>query len=152
MTEERSRGIVLYALTGLMLAVGGVWFVRSAPVKELDPRVEAWQATAERELPDQPLQVDADTMVVRGGRTAERNAQIDVGFFALTMICVGTGHVRVRVSTGGDDSGRAVPCSDDPSPQTIRMGLAGQFYLHVSGEENRSAAVFRWQLQRTSRN
>jgi len=146
-TDERSRGVVLYALTALVLAGGGLWFVRAAPDTSADPRAEAWQQAAEQALPDMPLQEDADTIALRGDAPAERTISIDTGAFALSMVCAGVGHVRVKVSTGERDSGRAVQCSPDPTPQTIRIGLAEQFYLQVAAEEQ-SAAVFRWQLRR----
>ncbi|MEV6487502.1 DUF6023 family protein [Actinoplanes sp. NPDC051633] len=152
MTEERSRGVVLYTLTGLLLAGGGVWFVRSAPETGTDPRLAAWQETAEQVLPDQPLQADAETIVLRGDLAAERSNPVESGFYALSMICVGAGHVRVRVSAGGNDSGLAVPCVDKPARHTIEVGLATKFYLQVTPEENAGTAVFRWQLRRTNRN
>jgi hypothetical protein len=150
-TDERSRGVVLYGLTALALAGGGVWFLRAAPQTEPDPRVAVWQATAESRLPDMPLQEDADTIVLRGDLAAERNTPIRAGSYALSVICAGTGQVRVRVSTGGTDSGRAVPCSDQPTPEIIRVALVDQFYLQVSAEEDRGGAVFRWRLQRAGR-
>jgi hypothetical protein len=150
-TDERSRGVVLYGLTALMLAGGVFWFLRAAPSTEVDPRVAAWRETAESVLPDLPLQADADTIVLRGEQAAERSTAIDGGSYALSMLCAGTGQVRVRVSTGDNDSGRAVRCSDEPTPETIRVALADEFYLQVSAEEDGGGAVFRWRLQRTRR-
>jgi hypothetical protein len=62
------------------------------------------------------------------------------------MLCVGTGQVRVRLSTQGVDSGRAVRCADQ-APQIVDLttGLADQFFMAVSAEADRPA-VFRWRL------
>jgi hypothetical protein len=133
-----------------VLIAGGVWFVRASPGAGVDPRMAAWRATAEELLPDAPLAM-SDTIVLSGDVPSEHRSPIDGGSYALSMLCAGTGQVRVRVSTGNNDSGRAVPCSDAPSPETIRVALADQFYLQVSAEEDDGGAVFRWRLQRTRR-
>jgi len=148
-TDERRRGVVLYALTALTLAAGAVWYAWAAPQIGPDPRVQQWRATAERLLPDLPLQTMADTIVLENDLAAERRSPIVGGSYALSMICAGTGHVRVRLSTGGNDSGRAVRCSDKPSPDTIRVALADKFFLSVAAEEDEGVAVFRWRLERT---
>jgi hypothetical protein len=148
--SERTRGVVLYSLTAVVLLAGGVWFVGTAPRTGLDPRVARWQQTAERLLPDLALQTMADTIVITGDVRTERNGPVDGGSYALSMVCAGTGQVRVRLSSSGDnDSGRAVPCSDAPTPQQLRVALADEFFMSVSGEQDDGGAVFRWRLERT---
>jgi hypothetical protein len=148
---ERVRGTVLYALSAVLLLAGGVWFVRSAPDDGDDPRVVAWRQTAVRLLPDQPLQVTSDTIVVTGDMSTERTADVQGGSYALSMICLGDGgQVRVRLSASGDeDSGRGVPCSSDPSTVTLTVALASDFFMLVAGETEGGTAVFRWRLDRT---
>jgi hypothetical protein len=75
---------------------------------------------------------------------------VDGGSYTLTMICLGAGgQVRVRLSSAGDDTGRAVPCGEEPVSVTLRMALATEFLLHVSGETGGNPAVFRWRLNPT---
>jgi hypothetical protein len=147
---DRGRGWALYALSAVLLAGGGVWFVRAAPHGGADPRLAAWQTTASRLLPDQPLQIKADTIVVTGDRTTERSADVPAGAYSLSMVCLGDGgQVRVRLSSSGDDSGRGLPCTDDPSTVTLTVALATDFFMTVSGETGGPAAVFRWRLDRS---
>jgi hypothetical protein len=148
-TEERSRGAMLYAFAAMVLVVGGVWFVRAAPQTGVDPRVPQWRATAERLVPDEPLGGMSESIVLSGNNTTERDTPIDGGSYVLTVVCAGTGQVRVRLSTTGTDSGRAVPCSDDPSPQLLRVALADEFHLEISAEDEHGGAVFRWRLNRS---
>jgi hypothetical protein len=144
---ERARGALLYGLSAVVLLAGGVWFVRAAPPPGEDPQVRAWRQSALESLPDLPLQVTAETVVLAGDRTTERTAMVDSGSYTLTMICLGGGgQVRVRVSSIGDDTGRAVPCGAEPESVTLRMALATEFLLRVSGETDGESAVFRWRL------
>ena len=150
MIGDRTRGALLYTLAAVVLLAGGVWFFRTAPETGLDPRVAEWQTTAERLLPDSPLQTMADTIVLTGDTSTEHNSPVDGGSYALSMICAGTGQVRVRLSSSGrNDSGRVVRCSDAPSPERLRVALADEFFLSVSGEQDDGGAVFRWRLERT---
>lgn len=152
MIAERARGTVLYSLTALILLGGGLWFVRAAPDTEPDPRIPAWRATAEQALPDRPLQAMAETVVLDGRLGTERSTPVDGGEYALSMICAGTGKVRVRVSTGSNDSGRAVPCSEAPAVDRLQVSLAEEFFISLSAEgDDSSGAVFRWRLDRTRR-
>ena len=150
MIPDRTRGVLLYALAGAVLLGGGVWFFRAAPPSGLDPRVARWQATAEEMLPDLALQTMADTIVITSDVSTERNAPVDGGSYSLSMVCAGTGQVRVRLSSSGsNDSGLAVRCSDEPTPEQLRVALADEFYMSVSGEQDDGGAVFRWRLERT---
>ena len=147
MIADRTRGALLYSLAGAVLAGGGVWYFGAAPGTGLDPRVAQWQETVELLLPDRPLQTMADTIVVTGDITAERTTPVEGGgSYLLSVVCAGTGQVRVRLSSSdGRDSGRAVRCSGEPVPEEIRVGLADEFYMSVAGEQG--DAVFRWRLE-----
>lgn len=150
MTDDRARGVLLYALAGLVLLVGGGWFLATAPETGEDPRVAAWRATAEELLPDASSQAVAETIVLSGNAATERSTPVDGGSYRLTMVCAGTGRVRVRLSSVGNDTGRAVPCTDEPSPAGLTVGLADEFFMLVSAESaDRGGAVFRWRLERT---
>jgi hypothetical protein len=147
---ERGRGALLYALSATLLIAGGLWFFRAAPPSREDPRVAAWQQSAADRLPDLPLQVTAETLVLDGDRTTERTATVDGGSYTLSMICLGAGgQVRVSLSLAGDDSGRAVRCAEDPVSVTVTMAVAADFFLRVSGETDGNPAVFRWRLDRS---
>lgn len=148
MTEERIRGVTLYALAAVVLLGGGLWFVRAAPETGDDPRLRAWQEKVEQLLPDVPLQALADTVVLTGDLANERTSPVDRGSYRLAMTCAGTGKVRVRVSNNRRDSGRAIVCSESPEVGRIEVALADEFYLQVSGEEDQGGAVFRWRLER----
>ncbi len=150
MISDRARGVVLYSLAGAVLLGGGLWFVRAAPQTGLDPRLARWQETAEEVLPDLALQTMADTIVITGDISTQRNSPVDGGSYSLSMVCAGTGQVRVRLSSSDrNDSGRAVRCSDQPTPQRLRVALADEFHMSVSGEQDDGGAVFRWRLERT---
>jgi hypothetical protein len=150
-TSARTRGAVLYALAAALLLGGAVWYVRSAPAAgtTADPRVAVWQADASRLLPNLPLQVTADTIVMSGGTSTQRTEPVSGGSYALSMICLGDhGAVRVRLSVTGYDSGRAVPCAESPATVTLTVGLADEFLLQASAETDSDVAVFRWRLDR----
>ena len=108
MIEDRARGAMLYPLAGLILLAGGVWFAWAAPDDE-DDRIRSWRATAEELVPDVAAQAMADTVVLPGGASTARTTPVDGGSYTLTMICAGTGRVRVRLSTEGNDSGGRCP-------------------------------------------
>ena len=149
MSGERARGALLYALSVVLLLAGGLWFFRAAPATGDDPRVAGWQRSAAQLLPDQPFQVMADTIVMPGDITTERTTNVDGGSYRLSMICLGDGgHVRVRLSSAGDDSGRAVACVQDPASVTLTVALAADFFMRVSGETGGATTVFRWRLDR----
>jgi hypothetical protein len=140
---------MLYALTGVLLLGGGVWFLRAAPETGADPRIATWRATAERLLPDLPAQAMAETMVLNGGPGTDRTTPVDGGSYLLAMICAGTGQVRVQLSSTGNDSGRAVQCGDAPEIDRLRVAVADEFFMRVSAENDEGGAVFRWRLERT---
>lgn len=152
MTSARTRrGAVLYSLAAVLLLGGAFWYVRTAPAggATSDPRVAAWRTAAGHLLPDLPLQVKADTIVMAGGSSTQRTQPVTGGSYALSMICLGDhGVVRVRLSATGYDSGRAVPCAESPSSVTITVGLADQFLMQVDAETDSTVAVFRWRLDR----
>jgi hypothetical protein len=145
---DRAAGAAPYALALVLLVAGGVWFVRAAPQTGEDPAVAAGRVTVERLLPDLPRQAEAETMVLAATRRAERNTTVQGGSYALAMLCVGAGQVRVRLSDTGLDTGRAVPC-DRQEPQAVELtvGLADELFLAVSAETD-GPAVFRWRIIR----
>lgn len=150
MIGEPARGAVLYALTGVLLLGGGLWFLRAAPNTGADPRIAGWRETAEKTLPDLPLQAMAETIVLSGGGFGtERTTPVDGGSYSLSMICAGTGQVRVRLSSTGNDSGRAVQCGETPEVDRLRVAVADEFFMRVSAENDEGGAVFRWRLERT---
>jgi hypothetical protein len=144
---ERARGLQLYVLAVLVLIGGGVWFFRAAPRLGVDPRLAGWRATVTLAVPDVQPQVDADTLVLGNGTDRQATAQVPGGSFTLTMICAGTGNVRVRMSTG-NDTGLAIACATRPQPVTITVGLGPQFFLSMESESE--GAVFRWRLTQAS--
>jgi hypothetical protein len=149
--DDWGRGALLYSLAGVVLLGGGLWFFRAAPATGDDPRVAGWRETAERLLPELPLQASAETMVLVSGASVERNTPVDGGSYTLSMVCAGTGRIRVQLSASGNDSGRAVSCSDDPDADRVRVALADEFYIRVSVEDDDGGAVFRWRLERSRR-
>jgi hypothetical protein len=148
-TPDRSRGVALYAIVAVVLTAGAAWYVAADPGAGADERVAEWRATAERIVPDLPRQAVADTMVLTGSATRERTTPVDGGSYTLTMVCAGTGRVRVRLSSFGNDSGRALRCADAPQSEQLTVALADEFFLLVSSEPaDPAGAVFRWRLDR----
>jgi hypothetical protein len=148
-TAEQTRGVLLYTLTAVLLIAGGLWWVRSAPPGPDDPRVEQWRAKAGLLLPDQIQQVKAETFPLASGHDADRNAVVTAGSYRVTMLCVADrGDVRVRFSTTDSDSGRAVPCAPAPTPVTLTIALADNFFLNATSESPTRAVIFRWRLER----
>ncbi len=126
MNGDRAKGALLYALSAVLLLGGGVWFFRAAPTTG-----------------------DDHTIVMAGDITTERSTNVGGGSYTLSMVCLGDGgHVRVRLSSIGDDSGRAVACTPDPASVTLNVALAADFFMLVSGETGGATAVFRWRLDR----
>ncbi|GAB1643455.1 DUF6023 family protein [Krasilnikovia sp. MM14-A1259] len=148
MTGERARGLQLYAIAAVLLAAGAAWWVRAAPGTGEDPRVPRWKDAAVRRVPDATPQVLADMVVLTRGASAQRETDVPGGTFTLTMVCAGEGRVRVRLSSTGNDSGRAVPCADRPDPVELTVGVAHEFFLSMTAETDGSA-VFRWRLTRS---
>ncbi|MEU4220986.1 DUF6023 family protein [Actinoplanes sp. NPDC026623] len=148
MTGNRARSVVLYGLAGVLLIAGVLWFVRTAPRTGEDPAVTAGRKTAERLLPDLPLQSEAETMVLAAGVRTERTTSVRGGSYTLALLCIGAGQIRVRLSAQGVDSGRAVPCDEgEPVPLELTVGLADEFFMAVSAETD-GPSVFRWRVIR----
>ena len=150
MSSERGRSVLLYLLFAVLLSGGGVWFFRSAPASTSDRRIEAWRDSAANLLPDRPLQVRADTIVMTSDSSTQRSEPVGGGSYTLSMVCLGeSGRIRVRLSTSGDDSGRGVPCAQAPQPVSLDVGLTDDFFMEVSAETDGGIAVFRWRLDRS---
>jgi hypothetical protein len=143
-TPQRARGLQLYLLAAVVLLAGGAWFFRTAPYLGNDPRLKQWRDTVTLGLPDVQPQTGADTVVLGTGADTEAGATVVGGSFTLSMLCAGVGQVRVRLSSGGDDTGRPVHCADQPEPVTLTIGLGTEFYMSIESETD--AAVFRWRL------
>ncbi|MFI7596809.1 DUF6023 family protein [Actinoplanes sp. NPDC049681] len=148
MTRDRAQGVTLYALAALLVAAGGVWFLRAAPDRGEDPRITAGRRTVELLLPEVPMQAQAETMVLAAGDQAERSSAVRGGSYELAVACLGSGRVRVRLSSATDDSGRAVPCAaESPEKVEVSVALASAFFMAVSAETE-GTSVFRWRLTR----
>jgi hypothetical protein len=146
---DRAAGATLYASALVLALAGGVWFVRTAPATGEDPAVVAGRATVERLLPDLTRQAQAETLVLAAGKRTERSTPVEGGSYALAMLCVGEGQVRVRLSSTGQDSGRAVRCDPaEPEPVELTVALASDLFMAVSSE-TRGPAIFRWRAVRT---
>jgi uncharacterized protein DUF6023 len=146
--SDRAAGAILYAFALLLLLAGGGWFVRAAPELGEDPVVVAGRATVERLLPDVPQQSQSETLVLTEGVSTDRSTTEGGGSYALTMLCVGAGQVRVRLSSVGEDSGRAVPCAArNPQSVELTVALADDLHLAVAAE-TRGTVVFRWRVVR----
>jgi hypothetical protein len=141
----RANGAVLYALTAIVLAAGAVWWFSSAPAAYVDPQMAAWRSAVERGVPDRSDQIDAQTNIIGPDQSGSANGDTSPGPYRLVLVCAGRGQVRVRMSTSGDDSGRAVTCSDTPVPAELSVGLAEQYFVSYEAEVPQRVA-FRWQL------
>ena len=149
MIDERSRGFILYTLAGLVLVAGGTWYLRSDPLVDDSPQVAAWRELAERSLPDLPLQATAETVVLSSGGRVERRSPIEDGPYILSVVCAGlTGQVRVWL--GANESGRAVPCSEEtPAVNRFPVALVDELQVRLAAENDTGGAVFRWRLERS---
>ncbi len=143
------RGITLYALTAVLAAAGAAWFFASAPRMGEDPRTVAGRGALELVVPDVAGQIQAETVVLARGATAERNVPVSRGSYVLVVACTGAGEdqVRVRLSTTTVDSGRAVPCVEDPEPVELGTALGSMFFMSVVSEAD-GETVLRWRLVR----
>jgi len=148
-TSHRANGVVLYSLAALLLIGGGLWFFRTAPDFGPDPRLAVWRAAVLRVVPDLASQINSATMVVGAAApSSERLDGLDSGAYTLMVACAGdpVGRIRIRLSATGTDSGRAVPCAEEPKPVTLTVALADSFVMLVSAETAGRPAVFRWRL------
>ena len=141
----RTNGVVLYGLTAVLLVAGAVWWFSSAPAVYVDPQMAAWRSTVELKIPERSDQVDAQTNILGPSQSGSANGETSPGPYRLVLVCGGRGQVRVRMSTSGDDSGRAVTCSDAPVPAELSVGLAGEYFVSFEAEVPQRVA-FRWQL------
>jgi hypothetical protein len=149
-TGDRARGVVLYATAALVLVAGLVWWVLARPQARVDPRVEAWKASAEALLPF-PIGLDGQGMVTLAAE-AEHDAVAEVGDgeFEVSMVCVGGEGSGVRVSLGDqNDSGLGMRCTDGWRPDPFRVSVGGQLHLTVSVGDA-GPVVFRYSVSRVS--
>jgi hypothetical protein len=145
-TSERARGAVLYAGAALLLAAGGVWWVRAEPEPEVDPDVARWSATAERLLPEPPDAEATETVELGVGAERQIDAPIDTGNQRLSVVCVGEADSIVRVSLGLiDDSGRGLHCTGDQAPTRFEVFLIDNLHMNLAVTGS-SPVVFRYSV------
>lgn len=149
MVGERARGAVLYACAGLVLAGGGVWWVRAAPRGLDDPEVTQWRRSAERLLPDTDNQESAGTVPLAAGADQEVVADGGDGSYQVSVICVGGAGSSLRISLSDTgDSGHGLDCaSDDHTPFQFKVSIPDQLRMNVTVTEG--PVVFRYSLVRT---
>ncbi|MEV6350807.1 DUF6023 family protein [Actinoplanes sp. NPDC051851] len=154
MTSERGRGVVLHALTVLILLAGGTWWWRAEPRADSDPRLLTWRLAAEQLLPDAGDQEGADNLALAAGAVHEEIADLDGGSFLVSVVCAGPDGSRVRVAFGdseGQDSGRGLNCSGDRTPEVFSVGVAQRLRMGITVEVG-GPVVFRYTLQRDDQN
>ncbi|GAA2902970.1 hypothetical protein Acy02nite_45210 [Actinoplanes cyaneus] len=148
---ERGRGVILHGLAVLILVAGGIWWWRSAPRDDSDPRLLAWRLTAEQLLPETGDQEMTDTVVVPASSNYEKGADLDGGAFQVAVVCAGPDGSRVRVSFGDDESGRGLPCSGARTPEVFSVGVGSQLRLRAAADD-KGPIVFRYTVQRAATN
>jgi hypothetical protein len=143
--------VALYAGAAALLAAGVFWWVRAAPPGSRGSEVEQWRASALRLMPDDENQNDADTLTLAAGVDHEVVADVGVGQFVVSVVCVGGALSEVRVSLGevGKDSGLGLKCTGDRPPFGFKVGLGGQLRMKVSVSDA-GPVVFRYSLLRTT--
>lgn len=147
---DRVSGVLLYAGAVVVLAVGAAWWIRAAPPLDgTGARVSAWRRTVEEVVPERVDQVEARTYVLNPGDDLDAEVEVRPGQHQLTLVCAGRGQVRVRFTSAGMDSGRAVPCAEEPGLLMIPAALGERLFLDIVAE-SQGQAVFRWQLLRPS--
>jgi hypothetical protein len=144
---ERARGFVLYGCASVLLAGGGLWWVRAAPDDGVDPRIEQWSQDAQRLLPDVSEQQTAATMPIAAGADREVVADLETGSYQVNVVCVGGADSRVRIRLGddGSDSGRGIDCEGGSQLDNFTVGTAGQLRMNVTASPN-GPVVFRYSL------
>jgi uncharacterized protein DUF6023 len=149
MVGERARGAVLYACAGLVLAGGGVWWVRAAPPVSADPQIKQWQRTAVQLLPDTDGQDSSGTVALAAGADQEVLAEGGEGSFVVSVICVGGADSSLRISLSDtDDSGHGLDCAGDPAPFQFKVSIPDQLRMNVTVNDS-GPVVFRYSLSRT---
>jgi uncharacterized protein DUF6023 len=135
-------------LTALLLLAGATWWWRAAPDTAADSRLMNWRLSTEQLLPDTGEQEAATTLALQDGAAHEEVAEVDgSGEFLISVVCAGEEGSRVRVSLGGDETGRGVRCSGARTPEVFSVGLVTELHLRISVEAA-GPVVFRYTLQR----
>jgi len=146
---ERGRGAVLYACAGLVLAGGGLWWVRAAPRDRVDPEIARWQHSAEQLLPDLEKQESADTLALAAGADQDVLADVSDGSFRVSVVCVGGAGSQLRISLGdAEDSGHGLDCAGDHTPYNFNVAIPDQLRMSLSVGES-GPVVFRYSILRT---
>jgi hypothetical protein len=146
--SDRARGTVLYAGAAVLLGAGVFWWVAAAPSEPRDARIEQYQATALRLLPDVASQVDAGSVALAAGAERQVLAEVGNGEMLVSVVCVGGESSRVRISLGDiGDSGHGMECSGDVVPETFEVTAVGELRLNVSVNES-GPVVFRYSMLR----
>ncbi len=146
---DRVPAAVLYAVAVVLLALGGVWWVRAAPSPaRIDPELAAWRATVEELLPGRDDELQADTVILDGEEQESFIVDVQPGPHLLSVVCAGRGQVQVDVTTSGSPGeGRPLSCLESPRPFTVPIGLSDTFQMEVFSSAG-DRAVLRWQLVR----
>ncbi|WP_433307882.1 DUF6023 family protein [Actinoplanes sp. CA-030573] len=149
--DDRARGIVLYACALVLLAGGGLWWLRAAPHDDPDPRLAQWRRSAQELLPEAGDQEAGDTVALSAGRDHLVLSDVESGEFQVSVVCVGPAESQVRVSLGeaGSDSGHGLSCAGGEPADSFTVSTSGQLRLHVSVNEA-GPVIFRYALVRTA--
>ena len=137
---------MLYATAAALVAAGAAWWVVAAPEKSAGSPTDRWRGTAERLLPDDPLQQDGGTETLGAGADQQVGTDLPVGSYLVSVLCVGGAGstVRVALSEGGNDSGLGLSCEGEPSPDSFPVALADGLRMTVTVSEGAGPVVFRY--------
>lgn len=152
MTGERTRGTILYATAGFLVAAGSTWWVLAAPPELSDDPVAQWKSAVEQQLPDVDGQVDAQTVALPAGAEQTVESFVDTGSYRVSLVCRGgpESFVRVSLSRSSNDSGLGVRCSGELPPDSFEVGLSGVMRMNITVGDD-GPVIFRYSLQRVSR-
>ena len=141
--------MLLYGLAAVLLGAGVLWWFQAAPRQHVDPRIEQWQASARRLLPDLAGQEDAAAEELAAGAEHQVVADVGGGEYTVWMVCVGGANSQVRVSLGSpaDDSGRGLECAGEDPPHHFNLGVGGRLQMNVSVGDA-GPVVFRYAVVR----
>jgi hypothetical protein len=144
-----ARGVILYATTAVLLALGVAWWVHAAPADQADKRIEQWQRDASALLPDRQAIIESDTLTLGASTEQEVIASPGPGEFQVSVVCVGGPESRARVTLGdlGLDSGHGMSCGDDREPDSFSVSLADDLRMNVSVSDS-GPVVFRYSILR----